>query len=163
MALIHKYEPFEIDLPMYCEEGNYTIVTSAENEEVPTFSAQLKTGDYVKLVTTADMCVTKAGSGDTIIGQVISNPEWDGTRPAQTATSGTYNRRMCTVRLFGYYAHTVELIAENTAVAVGNSVEYKGNNKFDKKASGTNNTIALESASALSGKKILVLMGLLGL
>lgn len=67
---------------------------------------------------------------------------------------------MCTVRLFGYYAHTVELKAENAAVGIGDAVAYEGNNVFDKANSG--NTIALESAAALSGKKICVLMGLLG-
>lgn len=160
MVQIQKYDPYETDLAFYCEEGNFTLDTSAEGEKYPKYSAQLKVGDYVTLEGTDDMCVKKAGEGDIIIGQVITNPEYHGNRPAQSASSGEYNRRMCTVRLFGYYAHTVELIAENAAVAVGNAVGYEGDNKFDKANSG--NTIALENAKALSGKKILVLMGLLG-
>lgn len=160
MVQIQKYDPFETSLPFYCEEGNFTLETSAEGEQYPKYSSQIKVGDYVALEGTSDMCVKKAGAEDTIIGQVISNPEYHGDRPAQSSTSGTYKRRMCTVRLFGYYAHTVALKAENTAVAVGNAVAYEGDNVFDKANSG--NTIALESAAALSGKKICVLMGLLG-
>lgn len=160
MVKIQKYDPFEIDLPFYCEEGDFEIVVSAENEEVPTYSDQIRVGDYVALEGTSDMCVKKAGEDDVIIGVVISNPEYHGDRPAQTSASGTYNRRMCTVQLFGYYAHTVELTAENAAVSVGDAVEYLGDNLFDKGDDG--NTIALESAAALSGKKICVLMGLFG-
>lgn len=161
MVLIHKYDPYETDLSFYCEEGNYTLETSAENEQYPKYSAQIKVGDYVALEGTSDMCVKKAGENDTIIGQVITNPEYHGDRPAQSSASGEYNRRMCTVRLFGYYAHTVELNPESdTAVNVGDAVGYIGNNLFEKADSGK--TIALESAKALSGKKILVLMGLLG-
>ena len=160
MVQIEKYDPFENDIWFYCNEGNYTVETSAENEKYPKFSSQLEVGDYVKLDTSTDKTVAKAGDGDTIIGQVISNPIFDGSRPQVTASSGNYHMRICTVRLFGYYVHNVKLKAENTAVAVGDAVEYVGDNEFDKASSGS--TVALASASALSGKKIPVLMGLLG-
>ena len=162
MVQIEKYDPFETDIWFYCEEGDYTLETSADNEQYPKFSSQLKVGDYVALVDSKDKTVKKAGASDTIIGQVIDNPKYYGDRPSQSSVSGEYNMRMCTVRLFGYYVHTVELTEENGEVVVGDSVEYKGDNVFDK-AGSANNTIALVSAPALSGKKIPVLMGLLGL
>ena len=104
--------------------------------------------------------VKKAGENDTVIGQVITNPKYDGTRPQQASSSGNYNMRICTVRLFGYYVHNVKLTADNSAVSVGGAVGYVGGNEFDKVNSG--NAIALISATALSGAKIPVLMGLLG-
>lgn len=160
MVQIEKYDPFETDVWFYAEEGDYGIVTSAENEEVPTFSDQLTVGDYVALDTTKNKTVKKAGENDTVIGQVITNPKYDGTRPQQASSSGNYNMRICTVRLFGYYVHNVKLTADNSAVSVGGAVGYVGGNEFDKVDSG--NAIALISATALSGAKIPVLMGLLG-
>lgn len=160
MVQIEKYDPFETDIWFYCEEGDYTEVLSAENEIVPTFSDQLQVGDYVALDTSANKTVKKAGEDDTVIGVVITNPKYDGTRPQQSSQSGEYKMRICTVRLFGYYVHNVQLTAENTAVSVGDAVEYVGDNEFDKADSG--NSIALWKAAALSGIKIPVLMGLLG-
>lgn len=160
MVQIENYDPYETDIWFYCEEGDYNIVTSDENEEVPTFKTPLKVGDYVRLVTTKNKCVAKAEEGDTIIGQVITNPKYDGTRPAQASESGTYDMRICTVRLFGYYAHKVKITAENTAISVGDAVEYVGDNEFDKAVNG--DSMALYSTGALEGGYNLVLMGLLG-
>ena len=160
MVQIENYKPFETDIFFYCEEGTATKYTDVENKEALVLSAEVKKGDYVALDTTADKTVKVAGAGDTIIGQVIDNPAFRKDRPTQTSQSGDYNKRICTVRLFGYYAHSVQLKAENAAVAVGDAVAYQGNNTFDKANSG--NTIALQSAKAGDASKILVLMGLLG-
>ena len=160
MVQIEKYDPFETDIWFYCDEGDYEIVTSAENEEVPIFSNMLEVGDYVALDTNKNKTVKKATAEDTVIGVVITNPKYDGNRPAQASNSGEYNMRICTVRLFGYYVHNVKLTAENDAVKVGDAVTYAGDNEFNKADNG--NSMALVSADALTGIKIPVLMGLLG-
>lgn len=161
MVQIENYKPFETDIWFYCEEGNATKYKGTDGEEVLVFSAEVKKGDYVKL-DTADKTVKVASADtDTIIGQVIDNPIWRKDRPNASAVSGTYNKRICTVRLFGYYVHNVELKAENQAVSVGDKIGYAGNNKFDKDNS-NGKAIALVSATAGSKKKIPVLMQLIG-
>ena len=160
MVLIETYNPFETDIWFYAEEGNATVYKGVDGEEVLVLSAEIKKGDYVAL-DTADKTVKKAGSEDTVIGQVIDNPAPRKDRPTESASSGEYNKRVCTVRLFGYYVHNVKLKAENSAVSVGDKVVYKGNNVFDK--DNTNGkAIALVSAKAGSQAKIPVLMQLIG-
>lgn len=160
MVQIENYKPFETDVWFYCEEGTATKYTDVENKEALVLSAEVKKGDYVTLDTTADKTVKVAGADDDIIGQVIDNPAWRKDRPNKSSLSGAYNKRICTVRLFGYYAHSVQLKEENAAIAVGDAVGYEGDNTFDKADSG--NAIALQSARAGEASKILVLMGLLG-
>ena len=53
-------------------------------------------------------------------------------------------------------------LAENKAIAMGDSVAYEGDNVFDK-ATTANTTIALETAEALKAPKVLVLFGYRGL
>ena len=161
MVQIENYKPFETDIWFYAEEGTATKYTGTDKEEVLVMSAEDKKGDYVTLDTTADKTVKVAGKNDTIIGQVIDNPIWRKDRPNATSSSGDYNKRICTVRIFGYYIHNVELKAENSAIAVGDRVGYEGNNVFDK--DNTNGkAIALVSAKAGSQDKIPVLMQLIG-
>ena len=166
MAKILDLNPYEIDVAYFVEEGNYTIVESAQgiggNEDVGVFSAPVHKGDFVKLVTTEDKLVVPAGEGDTIIGQVLDNPQFYGDRPNEAKTSGNYNRRIATVRLWGDYVKALKLAEDNTAVAVGDSVEYVGDNEFDKATNATS-SIALTSAKANSGDKITVLLGYRGL
>ena len=156
--------PYEINVQMFVEEGNYTVVESAQgiggNESFGYFASPVHKGDFVKL-TSDDKVVEPAGSGDTIIGQVIDNPQWFGDRPNESKTSGNYNRRSCTVQLWGDFVKAIKLVDDNTAVAVGDAVGYEGDNEFDKADSG--NTIALTSAKANSGDKITVLFGYRGL
>ena len=160
MVQIESYKPFETDIWFYAEEGTATKYKGTNGEEVLVMSAEVKKGDYVTL-DTADKTIKVAGANDDVIGQVIDNPIWRKDRPNQTSTTGTYNKRICTVRLFGYYVHNVELKAENSAISVGDKVVYKGNNVFDK--DNTNGkAIALQSASAGSQAKIPVLMQLIG-
>lgn len=161
MVQIENYKPFETDIWFYAEEGTATKYTGTDGEEVLVMSAEIKKGDYVKLGS-ADKTVVKATANtDTIIGQVIDNPIWRKDRPNATSSSGTYNKRICTVRLFGYYVHNVHLKAENSAITVGDKVSYAGNNRFDKDNS-NGKAIALQSASAGSQAKIPVLMQLIG-
>lgn len=158
--LIENYKPFETDIFFYCEEGTATKYKGTDGEEVLVMSAEVKKGDYVTL-DTADKTIKVAAKADDIIGQVIDNPIWRKDRPNQTSASGEYNKRICTVRVFGYYIHNVKLKAENAAIAVGDRVGYEGNNVFDK--DNTNGkAIALVSARAGSEAKIPVLMQLIG-
>lgn len=159
MVQIEQYNPFETDIYFYCEEGTATKYKGTDGEEVLVMSDEVHKGDYVAL-DTADKTVKVAGAGDTVIGQVIDNPIWRKDRPNSTSTTGNYNKRICTVRLFGYYVHNVKLTDENKAVSVGDTIGYVGDNVFDKDADGK--AIALVSASAGSKKKIPVLMQLIG-
>ena len=161
MVQIENYKPFETDIWFYAEEGTATKYKGTDGEEVLVMSDEVKKGDYVTLDTSADKTIKVAGENDDIIGQVIDNPIWRKDRPNATSQSGEYNKRSCTGRLFCYYVHSVELAEENSAIAVGDSVAYQGDNVFDK-AGSSNNTIALQSATAGSQAKIPVLMGLLG-
>ena len=164
MVKIQNYNPYETDLPFDVEEGDVTVkkgITDFGKDDVLLFSKEIKKGDYVALDTDS-MTVKKAAKADKIIGQVIDEPDFKGTRPKEDATSGTYTRRIATVRLWGDYAHSVQLKADNKAIAMGDSVAYEGDNVFDK-ATTANNTIALETAEALKAPKVLVLFGYRGL
>lgn len=108
------------------------------------------------------MTVKKADKTDNIIGQVIDEPAFKGDRPKEDTASGEYTRRVATVRLWGDYAHSVQLKAENKPIEMGDSVAYEGDNVFDK-ATTANTTIALETAEALKAPKVLVLFGYRGL
>lgn len=166
MVKIGDFNPYEINQQYFVEEGNYTVMESvigtAGNDEVGVFSAPVHKGDYVTLVTTEDKVVKPAGANDVIIGQVIDHPQFFGDRPQASATSGNYNKRSCTVQLWGDHIKAFKLKADNSAVAVGDSIEYAGDNEFDK-ADSTTSSIALTSASANSGAKISVLLGYRGL
>lgn len=164
MVKIQNYSPYETDIKFDVEEGNVTVrrgFADFGKDDVLFFSNEVKKGDYVALDTTS-MTVKKAAKADKIIGQVIDEPAFKGDRPKKDTTSGKYTRRVATVRLWGDYAHSVQLKAENKAVAVGDSVAYEGDNVFDKAAT-ANTTIALETAEALAASKVLVLFGYRGL
>ena len=162
MVKILDLNPYEINVQYFVEEGDYTVVESAQgiggNEEVGFFSAPVHKGDFVKLVTTEEKVVEPADEGDVIIGQVIDNPQWFGDRPNESKTSGNYNKRSCTVQLWGDHVKAFKLAEDNTAVAVGDSIEYVGDNEFDKAANATD-SIALTSAKANTGAKVTVLLG----
>jgi len=165
MAYIRDQNPYEIDLPFDVVEGNYTVqesaIGTAGNEKVGYFASPVHKGDLVKL-TSNPWEVAVAGNGDKIIGEVIDNPQWYGDRPQASATDGSYTRRKATVRLWGDYVKNLTLKADNSAVAVGDSVKYTGSNKFDKNNSATD-SIALEPSQANKGTKIAVLLGYRGL
>lgn len=165
MVKIREQNPYEIDLPFDVKEGNYTVtegvIEGSGNTDVGYFASPIHKGDFVKLTSTPWL-VEKAGDGDVIIGEVIDNPQFYGDRPQASKSDGNYTRRKATVRLWGDYVKTVELVASNGAVAVGDSVKFKGSNKFDKNSS-TTDSKALETATQNSGAKIAVLLGYRGL
>lgn len=164
MVKIRDQNPYEIQLPFFVEEGNYTVMESVQgtagNDTVGVFSAPMHKGDYVTFATD-DWTVKPAGKNDKIIGQIIDHPAFFGDRPNENATSGDYNRRIATVQLWGDHVKALQLKAENSAVAVGDAIGYEGSNVFDKANSG--DSIALESAKAGEEKKIAVLLGYRGL
>ena len=134
MVKIQNYDPYETDIKFDVEEGDVTVKTGFADfgkDDVLFFSKEVKKGDYVALDTTS-MTVKKAAKADKIIGQVIDEPAFKGDRPKEDTTSGNYTRRVATVRLWGDYAHSVQLKAENKAIAMGDSVAYEGDNVFDK-------------------------------
>jgi len=166
MVNIRDQNPYEIDLPFSVKEGNYTVVESAEGragkDEFGYFASPVHKGDFVKLSTSEDWLVEVASNGDKIIGEVIDNPQWYGDRPQESKNDGYYNRRKATIRLWGDYVKALPLKSDNSAVAVGDPIKYTGSGKFDKNGS-SSDSIALESASANTGKKIAVLLGYRGL
>ena len=165
MVKVREQNPYEIDLPFDVVEGNYTVqegvIEGSGNTDVGYFASPVHKGDFVAL-TSNPWEVKVAGSSDTIIGEVIDNPQFYGDRPQASATDGSYTRRKATVRLWGDYVKSLTLKADNSAVAVGDSIKYTGSGKFDKNNSATD-SIALEPAQANKGTKIAVLLGYRGL
>lgn len=166
MVKIRTQNPYEIDLPFDVKEGNYTVqegvIEGSGRTNVGYFASPVHKGDFVKLETGADWLVSVAGNGDTIIGEVIDEPQFYGDRPQASANDGAYTRRKATIRLWGDYIRALPLKSDNSAVTVGDSIKYTGNGKFDKNTN-TTDSVALESASANTGKKIAVLLGYRGL
>lgn len=163
MVQIENYKPFEDQILFYCEEGDAIVSVDSENVEHLSFTAPVKKYDLVKLHTDSKTVVpaSEDSDADAIIGEVLDHPAHRKDRPAVSSTSGEYNRRICTVRVWGDFVRSCKLTDENSAVAPGDAIAYVGENEFDKGDSG--NTIALEAAPALSGKKIPVLFGYRGL
>lgn len=164
MVEIRTQNPYEIDLPFDVVEGDYTVqegvIEGAGNTDVGYFATPVHKGDFVTLTDNA-WEVELAGEGDTIIGEVLDNPQFYGDRPQASAQDGEYTRRKATIRLWGDYITSLPLVEDNSAVAVGDSVEYAGSNQFDKGSS--SDSIALESKQANKGGKIAVLFGYRGL
>ena len=165
MVKIGDFNPYEINQAFFVEEGDYTVMESVQgiagNDTVGVFSAPVHKYDFVAL-DTEDKVVKVATAEDTIIGQVIDHPQFYGDRPNETSTSGTYNRRIATVQLWGDHIKAFKLADDNKAVAVGDSIEYVGDNEFDK-ATNSTDSVALTSAKANTGAKISVLLGYRGL
>lgn len=165
MVEIRTQNPYEIDLPFSVKEGDYTVqesvIEGAGNTMAGYFASPVHKGDFVALDDNEDWLVAVAGDSDTIIGEVLDNPTFFGDRPQETTSDGEYTRRKATIRLWGDYVRALQLVDDNSAVAVGDAIAYAGDNAFDKGDSG--NAIALESAKANSGKKIAVLFGYRGL
>lgn len=169
MALIPNFEPGAIDIPMFLEEGNLTVETDGIHDvgegNQYTFSARLRKGDVVVL-STADLTAAKAAAGVTeILGVIIDRPAWVGTKPTASASSGNYQRRIATVRVYGAGVYPVKLEAANTAITVGKSVKPGATTagRFDLyHATNLNNTRAIQAAGASSGAEIAVIFGFYG-
>ena len=169
MAQLLDYDAGDIEIPMFLEEGTCTVATGVQLEAGTgltwTFASEIKKGDIVVLHTT-DRTVKQSSTGATeVFGRVIDTPRWVGPRPTTTSTTGTYNRRIATVRVFGSGVYQVELEAANTAISVGLSVKVGASTvgKFDLyHASNLNNTRVIQAATGSSGGKIGVVFGFYG-
>ena len=165
MVRKYNFKPYTIEIGMYLEEGDISVVEDAEadfgQKTVKTFESPLKKGDYVALDTTQDLTVKIAGTGDEVIGELIDSPRWNGDRPLGGAEAGDYTKRIATVRLYGNYVTELPLSEDNTAIAVGDSVALESANTFDK-TSTANNTRALKAVDALAGGSVPVIMGFYG-
>lgn len=166
MVKQYNYRPYDIEIGFSLEEGDITVDDDTELVSGTgtswTLEDKIKKGDFVTLDTTQDMTVKKAGAADEVIGEIIDTPRWKGKRPMVSSESGTYTKRIATVRLYGHYVREVTLPNANTAITVGDSVEHKGDNKFGK-ASTANNTRALSKAEALAKGTVPVLFGYYGI
>lgn len=144
------------EVTMQLAEGAWT--DNDAYKEGGSFAAPILKGCVVKLVTTADLMVTKSGAGETPIGIVVSAP----------MGTNTTNGRYATIRLFGRNIEEVELHTASDAIAVGGYVQFstsggKYSNGVWQKDGTANHTIALQSSSAsgsiASGSLIAVLFG----
>ena len=163
MAIIRTYNPYDIDMPMSLNEGSVTVYDDVEadfgKDSVAILEKPFRKGDYVALDET-DFTVKKAEKGDVIIGQLIDEPAWNGDRPVESAEYQEFEPRVGTIRMNCDYVHAVKLPDENQEIVIGDSVEYAGENEFDKAASGDGTNMALQGAEAMAGGKITVMFGL---
>lgn len=166
---IMDFDAGDIEIPMFLEEGTCTVTDDIDSrfgtDSNWVFSARLRKGDIVVLHT-VDRTVIGAGTGVTeIFGKIIDTPRFNGPRPVSTQTTGNYDRRIATVRVFGSGVYPVELEAINTAVAIGQSVKVGASTvgKFDLfHATNKNNTRAIQVGGASSGAKIGIVFGFYG-
>jgi len=123
------------------------------------YANEIKKGDFVKI--SGDEEVVKCSAGDAPIGIAIDDFYHVGAIPKSSANWGSYDNN-CYVKIetFGRKIKTVPLEAANSAVTAGNYIKVGSTTygKFDKDSNATHN-IALESATASSGKLIKVLFG----
>lgn len=169
MADILDFNPGDVEIPMFLEEGNLTVTTDDIQEGGEgagySFVSRLRKGDKVILHTT-DRTVKAPSAGATeLFGEIIDNPKWVGSKPTESKTSGNYQRRVATVRIYGSGVYSVDLEATNSAVTIGKSVKPGAStvNKFDLyHASNLNTTRAIQAALQNTGAKIAVVFGFYG-
>lgn len=169
MAEILDYDAGDIEIPMFLEEGTCTVTDNVQGPNgtltTYTFESELKKGDTVILHTT-DKTVKAPSAGATeLFGKIIDTPRWVGNKPTSTKTTGNYQRRVATIRIFGSGVYPVDVEAANSAIAVGKSIKPGASTigKYDLyHATNLNNTRAIQAAGASSGAKIGVVFGFYG-
>jgi len=161
-------------------EGNLVynangIDAEGRTTDMWTVSAPITKSCYVELHSDSDarhIIVKPATTSANIVGKLIINPktqwtvDWTGydknRLPRENKTWGNYSPRTGTVEFFGDAIDYVDLVSANAKIVPLDSIEFDGNNKFDK-ASGTTNTKALANKSANAGGKLPVLSGFYGI
>ena len=142
-----------------------------------TVSAPITKNTYVELHEDSDarhIIVKPASANSTnIVGKIIINPkmkwtvdwtDYDTNRlPRENKTWGNYSPRTVTVEFFGHDIRYLDLVSANSKIVPKDSIAFKGDGKFDKKGSGTSNTIALGKKDANKGGKLPVLAGFYGI
>ena len=156
------YNPNGID-----EEGRTT--------DMWTVTAPMNKSMYVELHEDSDarhIIVQPATEDSTdIVGKLIINPkmkwtvdwtDFDKNRlPRENKEWGHYSPRTGTVEFFGHDIRYLDLVADNSAIAVKDPVVYVDDGEFDKGSE--SNTIALGKKSANKGGKLPVLAGFYGI
>ena len=162
-------------------EGNLVYNANGIDEEgrttdMWTVSAPFTKDTYVTLHEDSDarhIIVKPATSEDEIFGKLIINPKmkwtvdwtnYDKNRlPRENKTWGNYSPRTGTVEFFGHDIRYLDIAPDNVKIVPTDSIAYEGSGKFDKKASGDNNTRALGGKLANKGGKLPVLAGYYGI
>ena len=161
-------------------EGNLVYNANGIDEEgrttdMWTVSAPMNKSMYVELHENSDarhIIVQPATEDSTVIvGKLIINPnmkwtvdwtDFDKNRlPRENKTWGHYSPRTGTVEFFGHDIRYLDIVADNSAIAVKDPVVYVDEGKFDKGDS--SNTIALGKKQANKGGKLPVLAGFYGI
>lgn len=163
------FNPGETNIPMELNEGDMEYEADEEQEfgtgDSWRFSNRIKKDYKVILDPDNPRTVKKAPLGaKQILGVVITKPKWQkGQRPTESATNGTYARRIATVQVRANYVTTETLEPTNAAISPGDSI-ITGATTFDcvDKATAENTTRTLSSADANSGDKVVVAYGFYG-
>lgn len=155
MAKLYDYEPYHTDIPFTLNEGNLIELKDVDTDfgtsDGTQFEHPLRQEDFVTIDTTKDMTVKKAEAGDEVYGVIIDTPRWNGDR----------THKIATVRVYGHVVSELPIGDDNTAINIGDSVELKSPNIFDK-ASSKNNTRVLRKKEALTGGTVTTLIGFVG-
>ena len=161
-------------------EGNLVYNANGIDEEgrttdMWTVTAPMNKSTYVELHEDSDarhIIVQPATEDSTdIVGKLIINPkmkwtvdwtDFDKNRlPRENKTWGHYSPRTGTVEFFGHDIRYLDIVADNSAIAVKDPVVYVDDGEFDKGQS--SNTIALGKKQANKGGKLPVLAGFYGI
>lgn len=161
-------------------EGNLVYNANGIDEEgrttdIWTVTAPMNKSMYVELHEDSDarhIIVQPASKDSTnIVGKLIINPkmkwtvdwtDFDKNRlPRENKNWGHYSPRTGTVEFFGHDIRYLDIVADNSAIAVKDPVVYADDGKFNKGSE--SNTIALGKKQANKGGKLPVLAGFYGI
>ncbi len=173
MVMMEKldFNPGEIEIPIYLNEGDLTVDNDAElangTDTSWNFDPAKKIHKHDKVVidiTNNQMCKKATGGETELLGEIIDNPKWNGTRPPRSANFGDYKPRVATVRLYGSFVKSEALAPSNGAIYPGQSIKpgslantvdlYDDTNK--------NNTRTLSAAVSNAGGNVIVIYGFYG-
>ena len=161
-------------------EGNLVynangIDAEGRTTDMWTVSAPMNKSMYVALHEDSDarhIIVKPATADDTVVGKLIINPkmkwtvdwtDYDKNRlPRENKTWGNYSPRTGTVEFFGHDIRYLDLPSDNAKIEPLDSVEFKGDGKFDK-ASNDTVTRALSGKAQNKGGKLPVIAGFYGI
>lgn len=164
MSEILEYNPGDVEISMFLEEGNLTVERDSIQDSgtgvAYNFTQRIRKGDFVKLVASGDKTVELIDDNDLeVIGQVLDHPQWSGNKPELSANSGTYPKRIATIRVFGSGIYSVPLEANNNLVLTAGDSVVPADNQYFTKSTGVNNTRVLQSRNT---GKVAVVFGYYG-
>jgi hypothetical protein len=168
-ALRGNYGDQLLTVTFSCLQGNATAATvdgPRGTMSGVTFAAPLAKGDLVKLSTACTWSVIKCAADDnSVLGVLVSDPV-SSLNVTETQANQITNKNLSTgvIQVWGVMIREVVLESGNAALAIGNYLKTGATtvNRFDKKASGSNMTLALADAAANSGDTVPALFGWYG-